>query len=321
MLQPQAEARQRSINYFAIREIVRNDAEAQEAWRRLRSLDIDPAIRLHASIVSQVLGRLDIDETGFQKVHDGVQHGYERLEDGDLVLELGFAGYPRRLAETQDAPTFLFVRQGEDCLNTAGLAIVGTREASDDGKKRAFKLAYLLARRNLVVISGLARGIDTAAHIGALEPGGLTAAVIGTPITRTYPKENAALQEAISRTGALISQFHPRSNAGKFAFPMRNATMSGLALGTVVIEASETSGALVQARKALQQGRKLFIPQSAIDNEALTWPRTYRERGAHVFKTIEDLVEVLEDSDLIPPGSGETRDGSVETQLLRAYAG
>lgn len=137
------------------------------------------------------------------------------------------------------------------------------REASDAGRARARKLARLLAQRGIAVASGLARGIDTAAHRGALDAGGITFAVIGTPLTRCYPSENAELQCRIGQVGAVVSQFAPSSKTRPSCFPMRNATMSGLTLGTVVIEASENSGSLIQARKALEQGRKLFIPRGS----------------------------------------------------------
>jgi DNA processing protein len=140
----------------------------------------------------------------------------------------------------------------------------------------------------------LARGVDEAAHRGALDLGGVTVAVLGTPITRAYPREHRELQDRIGFVGALVSQFPPSAKTLPFCFPMRNVTMSGLTLGTVVIEAGEASGALVQARKCLQQGRKLFIPRSAVEDSRLWWPRHYMEQGAHVFSTVDELIGVLE---------------------------
>jgi DNA processing protein len=128
----------------------------------------------------------------------------------------------------------------------------------------------------------------------------VTVAVLGTPLTRVYPREHRELQDRIGFVGALVSQFSPSAKTQPFCFPLRNATMSGLTLGTVVIEAGETSGALVQARKCLQQGRKLFIPRSAVEDSRLWWPRQYVERGAHVFSTVDELIGVLEEANLVP---------------------
>ncbi|MEA2719536.1 MAG: processing protein [Candidatus Eremiobacteraeota bacterium] len=133
------------------------------------------------------------------------------LERGDVVLRRGDAGYPERLAATADAPPVLFVRGNVEVLELPAIAIVGARDASDAGRARARKLARLLAQRGIVVASGLARGIDTAAHRGALDAGGITFAVIATPLTRCYPSENAELQRRIGQVGALVSQSAPSS--------------------------------------------------------------------------------------------------------------
>jgi DNA processing protein len=215
------------------------------------------------------------------------------LEPGDIVLRRGDAGYPARLGATADAPPVLFVRGNVEVLELPAIAIVGAREASDAGRARARKLARLLAERGIAVASGLARGIDTAAHRGALEAGGITFAVIGTPLTRCYPSENAELQRRIGQVGAVVSQFAPSSKTRPSCFPMRNATMSGLTLGTVVIEASENSGSLIQARKALEQGRKLFVPRSVFDDTTLSWPRRLVDRRAYIFATVDELIDRL----------------------------
>jgi DNA processing protein len=216
------------------------------------------------------------------------------LRSDDLVLERGSPQYPARLGEVRGAPPFVFVRGRLDLLDgRPALAVVGTRTPTEEGALRARKLGYLLARQGVVVVSGLARGIDAAAHRGALAIGGDTVAVLGTPLTRVYPREHEALQAAIGASGALVSQFAPSLRVERHFFPQRNATMSALCLGTVVVEASETSGALIQARQCLRQGRRLFIPQSALDHPRLTWPRRFVDQGARVFRTIEDLLADL----------------------------
>jgi DNA processing protein len=215
------------------------------------------------------------------------------LEPIDVVLRRGEPGYPARLAATSDAPTLLFVRGNRDVLDLPSIAIVGSRDASHEGCVRAFRLAKLLAQRGIAVTSGLARGIDTAAHLGALSAAGVTMAVIGTPLTRCYPNENAELQRRIGLVGAVVSQFAPSSKTRPWCFPLRNATMSALALGTVVVEAADSSGSLIQARKALEQGRKLFIPRSAFENTSVSWPRKYAALGAQVFASVDDVVASL----------------------------
>ncbi|HET9394214.1 MAG TPA: DNA-processing protein DprA [Candidatus Rubrimentiphilum sp.] len=288
----------RASSYFALLEILRSPDAANEAWATAEVHGGMAASRVHS--IGRIVGRTDVDDKAFMLARKHVLEGFTQLRHDDVILEKGTVGYPTRLAETPDAPQFLFVRQQANVLDLPSLSVVGTRQASQDGRDRARRLAHLLARRGIVVCSGLAAGIDEAAHLGCLEAGGITIAVLGTPLTRVYPKEHAALQERIGFVGAVVSQFHPKSKTLPLCFPLRNATMSGLSLGTVVIEASETSGALVQARKALQQGRKLFIPRSALDSDRLRWPRQYVNRGAHVFATIDELVSVLETENLVP---------------------
>ena len=216
---------------------------------------------------------------------------FSGLAPGDIILERGQPGYPPLLAATADAPPRLFVCGNAGLLHLPAIAIVGSRQASSEGRARAHRLAYLLAKRGFAVASGLASGIDTSAHLGALDAGGATFAVTGTPLTRCYPSENAELQRRIAHVGAVVSQFAPDSETKPYCFPLRNATMSALALGTVVIEAADRSGSLIQARKALEQGRKLFIPRSAMENRSVSWPRAMVSRGAHVFSSVDDLLE------------------------------
>ena len=294
-------ARERATNYFALFETLRNQLATTDAWERTKQLlDVDAPF---GRGTATAIGRLDVDDHELIANRAKVARGFQQLRDSDIILELGDELYPARLAATPDAPTFLFVRQESDVLDLPSISIVGTRNASDEGLARARKLAHLLVKRGIAVCSGLALGIDQAAHRGALEIGGVTIAVLGTPITRYYPREHQQLQDQIGFVGAVVSQFHPASKTLPLCFPLRNATMSGLSLGTVVVEASETSGALIQARKALSQQREVFIPKSAIDNHRLRWPRRLRDDGAHVFATIDELLDVLEARKLIPPQS------------------
>lgn len=162
-----------------------------------------------------------------------------------------------------------------DLLLKPAVAIVGAREVSEEGKSRAYKLAKELARAGVVVVSGLAKGVDTAAHIGAIENGGDTIAVIGTPITKAYPAENAELQEEIYREHLLLSPFAPNEAVFKGNFPKRNRVMALLSDATVIVEASDTSGSLHQAAECVRSGRWLFIMKSVVDNAHLTWPKKF----------------------------------------------
>jgi len=154
-------------------------------------------------------------------------------------------------------------------------------------------MARVLAEAGFTVVSGLARGIDSAAHLGALEAGGRTVAVLGTGIERMYPAENAALAERIAGSGGLVSQFWPTAGPTRTTFPMRNAVSAGLALATVVVEASATSGARHQARLALGQGRLVVLPDELVGAEA--WARAVAARnGVAVVGDLGGLVGILD---------------------------
>jgi DNA processing protein len=241
-----------------------------------------------------------LDKNIVQNAKDFVLNSIDSLEDYDLIAQKGKHLYPKRLAKINDAPEFLFLRGEASLTDRTVISIVGTRNPSDEGFERARRLARLLSERNITVASGLAKGIDFAAHNGTFDVNKPTIAVIGTPLNNVYPKEHNDLQNAIGQNGLVISQFIPGSPIQKWNFPMRNATMSGISVATIVIEAGETSGALIQAREALKQGRRVFIPQSALDNPALRWPKNYLQKpGADKFATINELMSKLQNDDLI----------------------
>jgi DNA processing protein len=213
--------------------------------------------------------------------------------------------YPSNLRMIHQRPPVLFLRGAADEHDAVSVAVVGTRQATPEGLQQAADLAAGLAERCVPVISGLAAGIDTAAHTTALSSGGRTVAVIGTGIDRAYPAQNAALQEEIATKGLVISQFLPGSPPTKSSFPMRNAVMSGYALATVVIEAAYQSGARMQARLALQHGRHVFLMRSLLQHD---WARDYAERPGvtvvdnanHVFNGLQRLAaESAESADLV----------------------
>jgi DNA processing protein len=217
--------------------------------------------------------------------------------------------YPRRLRSADLPPEMLYYRGDIRLAGCRSISIVGTRTCSDASRKRAERLGRELAEHFLIV-SGLARGIDTAAMTGAVEAGGRVIGVIGTPITESYPPENRGFQEEVADKNLLISHVpcYRSSQEGinlraRQYFPWRNQTMAALSEGTVIVEAGETSGTLIQARSALKQGRKLFILNSCFDTNR-RWPKIYEEQGAIRVRSVDDILAVLEK----PTNGGEALD-------------
>lgn len=200
----------------------------------------------------------------------------------------GFAGpcYPEQAVAIADAPPLLFFEGPCERASRPGVAIVGTRTATSQGLRAAHRAAQVIADSGLVVYSGLAAGIDAAAHRGALEAGGMTVAVMGTPISRRYPKENAPLADRIVASGgALVSEFLPGRATRPWDFLRRNKTMSALASATLVIEAGPTSGAKSQAIAALTHGRPVFLPSSLVAQHQ--WAHDAVHLGVQGVRAIE----------------------------------
>jgi len=198
----------------------------------------------------------------------------------------GAGEYPRKLRDAEHPIELLYFQGLWDLVNTRCVAVVGAREASEEGLKRAALLAKCLVADHFTVVSGLARGVDTAAHTAAMEAGGYTVAVLGTPITEYYPAENRELQHRIADHHLVVSQVpivryaNQHYQGKKHFFPERNVTMSALTEATIIVEASDTSGTLVQARHALKQGRRLFIMDNCFRRPSLKWPAKFAELGA-----------------------------------------
>lgn len=200
--------------------------------------------------------------------------------------------YPINLRSIHNRPPFLFVRGELRSEDERSIAVVGTRRPSATGLDTARSVTAGLVSAGYTIVSGLAEGIDGAAHETALDLGGRTIAVVGTGLRRTYPASHAVLERRIAEAGAVVSQFCPDAPPTKTSFPMRNITMSGLALATVVIEAAERSGARMQARLALEHGRRIFLHRSLLEH---SWARDYAARpGATVVDSADEVVEQLE---------------------------
>lgn len=217
------------------------------------------------------------------------------------ILLNGTLDYPESLRDATYPVEMIYYKGCLELLSTPKrIAIVGTRNPTDEGARRARKLSRQLVEVGYTIFSGLARGIDTVAHQTAIEFGGNTVAVIGTPITEYYPQENKELQDYIANNHLLISQvpikrYHEQNfRVNRIFFPERNATMSALSQATVIVEAGETSGSLIQARAALSQGRKVFILDSCFNNPKITWPQKYAEKGAIRVRDIDDIRGALE---------------------------
>lgn len=233
----------------------------------------------------------DVDEELSAAARDIEQWSAEGLK---LVTVLD-DDYPFRLRLVREQPPFLFAR-GSLADDEQAIAVVGTRHPSPRGLEHAQAVASGLAEQGVTVVSGLAAGVDTAAHTAALAAGGRTVAVIGTGLRRAYPAANAALQQTIGERGLVLSQFWPDSPPTKYSFPLRNAVMSGYSLATVVIEAANRSGARMQARMALEHGRRVFLMQSLLEHE---WARAYAARPNTTVITGPD--DVLRQVDALRP--------------------
>ena len=216
------------------------------------------------------------------------------------LLINGTWNFPEGLKDAEEPVEILYYAGILDYLYTRGVAIVGTRKPSARGLEVTAEIASNLVLDDFTVVSGLAQGIDTQAHIAAIENKGRTIAVIGTPLNQVYPKQNQQLQLKIATEHLLISQvpFYKYSKQdfrlNRFFFLERNKTMSALTEATLIVEAGDTSGSLTQAKAALYQKRKLLIWDDCFYNDTITWPQRFEEKGAIRVKSYEDIKKALD---------------------------
>jgi DNA processing protein len=230
---------------------------------------------------------------------DFVQRRFREAEVTRFGVRVHGAGeYPQKLRDAAHPIELLYYQGWWDLAESRSVAVVGTRKPTLDGEARTRQLVRKLVKDGFTIVSGLATGIDTVAHTTAIEEGGRTVAVIGTPLSHSYPKDNAELQRRIASEFLLISQVPVRRyerqdyRLNRLFFPERNITMSALTEATIIVEAGETSGTLIQARAALYQGRKLFILDSCF-RKALSWPKKYAEKGAIRVMDYDDIRQHL----------------------------
>jgi DNA processing protein len=249
-------------------------------------------------------------------------HGIRILTDHD-------DDYPRALREIYDPPAILFVKGQILPQDALGVAIVGSRHATQYGIAQAERLAGSLARAGLTITSGLARGIDAAAHRGALAAGGRTLAVLGSGLLAIYPPEHGELAEQVIAQGALISELPPHSPPLAAAFPQRNRIITGMSLGVLVVEASTRSGALISARHAMEQGREVFAVPGRIDSRMSHGCHRLIRDGAKLVETPDDVLEEL--GPLVAPAQNAAGEevhhpaelllNEIEQQVLAAISG
>lgn len=213
------------------------------------------------------------------------------------IKEINFSSdkYPKQLREIYNPPKRIYAIGNIEILNKVGIAIVGSRKATEYGKKVAFRLSKDLSERDIVTISGLAKGIDSHAHIGSLNvQNGKTIAVLGSGIKVIYPKENIELARQIVRKGGcIISEYPPDETPNKSNFPERNRIISGLSKGVVIVEASEKSGALITADFALEQGREVFAVPGNIYSTTSVGTNKLIQQGAKLVMAVEDILSEI----------------------------
>jgi DNA processing protein len=233
------------------------------------------------------------------------------------IISLSDPEYPQRLKEIYDPPVILFVKGSIDVLAQPGIAMVGTRHPTPYGSGMAERLSTDLAARSLVIISGLARGIDTASHRGAVAAKGKTIAVLGTGIDVMYPKENTRLTEQIvALGGALITEFPVGTPPTPQNFPIRNRIISGMSAGVLVVEAAEYSGTRITSRLALEQNRDVYAVPGNVTNKNSWGPNTLIKQGAKLVATWEDVWEELPPDLQVVLGSMQDESPEAETASL-----
>ena len=248
-------------------------------------------------------GSVPSDFVSAERAHECALFVKHRFEEAGIerfgVRVHGAGEYPDKLRDAAHPIECLYYRGWWDLAESRSVAVVGTRKPSHDGLARTRRIVRELVKDDFTIVSGLAAGIDRMAHETAIAENGRTIAVVGTPLSHTYPKENTDLQHEIARTFLVISQVPVmRYESQDYRwnrrfFPERNVTMSALTEATIIVEAGETSGTLIQARAALAQGRKLFVLDSCFRNSKLSWPGKFLEKGAIRVKDYDDVQRHL----------------------------
>lgn len=254
-----------------------------------------------------------------QAISDNHTHEYLSLAETWLndplnhIVCIGDAVYPQALLNIHDPPLLLYVKGKIELLNHVSLAIVGSRSASPQGLRNAEAFAQAISDAGIAIISGLAIGIDAAAHMGALKGKGSSIAIVGTGLDRIYPARNRDLAHQLAECGAVVSEFPLGTPPLPANFPRRNRIISGLSLGTLVVEASLQSGSLITARMALEQGREVFAIPGSIHSPQSKGCHALIKQGA---KLVESAQDILEELGTFIPSSSLAKNTPKETPLL-----
>lgn len=256
------------------------------------ALEAGSATEVWARLTPQVLLEHPADKAPLVQAHSDL---VAWTAEGLNVLTVLDSEYPARLRGVHQAPPILFTR-GSLITDDRAVSVVGSRKASERGLAIAAGVSRALVAEGISVLSGLAEGIDTAAHRAALDAGGRAVAIIGTGIRRYFPSQNRDLQETVAARGLVLSQFWPDAPPTRATFPMRNATMSGYGLATVVVEAAEHSGTRIQARVAVGHGRPVILTGLVVDQNK--WAGALMGRpGVHRADGLEDVIHILRSLD------------------------
>lgn len=278
------------LGAFTFQRLFREFGSAEAIWQA-------PVEVLQPLLGRQTLAALEAARAGDDPaLQQAVSQEMEWLDAHPEVVPvaLGSAAYPALLAATDGAPPLLYVCGNTHALELPQLAVVGSRNPTAGGRDNAFQFSHYLAANGFAITSGLALGIDATAHRGALDAGGATLAVMGTGIDQIYPTRNRPLAESIVEGGgALVSEFAPGTTPTAGNFPRRNRVISGLSLGTLVVEAAVQSGSLITARTALEQQREVFAIPGSIHNPLARGAHRLIRQGAHLVETAADIVQEL----------------------------
>lgn len=300
MFEIDTKTKQEALNFATMMNVLGYTEQKLEPFFEKLGQEIDIALPLdQTEICSKYAEFFTIDSEKIKKEYKAAYKAFTQLQPTDEIIKRGNKDYPPLLLETEQAPRFLYIRGKKSLLfEKRTVALVGSRNASNAAKENTRRVAEALGKNGIIVVSGLAKGIDVTAHVTALREGYNTIAVIGTNLNQYYPKENREVQKEIERKGLVVSQFSPANKTQRWFFPLRNGVMSGLSLATVIMEAGETSGALKQADFALKQHRQILIPEKALEMPTITWPARYVKRGAETVRTPKDIISKLSESSI-----------------------
>ncbi len=268
-------------------------------WRLIEHFH-SPAAVLRASekALRQVGGIRESQVAGLFSATDKYNRGEKELERlallGGMALSFADDGYPPLLRQLVDPPPVLYILGHSELLVNPGVAVVGSRAATSYGRRTAFNLARKLAGLSVTVISGLALGIDTESHLGALAGQGSTVAVLGCGLDVIYPRQNQSLYEQIAQRGALVTEYPLGTRPEAFRFPARNRIIAGLGQGVIVVEAAKRSGSLITAQMALDFGREVFAVPGQVDSCKSEGTHWLLQQGAKLVQRVEDIVVELD---------------------------